>query len=139
MPKIPTYLASLDYKPPRGDLDTAEMPGQMLAKFGESVGEFGDNLAKQAELAERQKQAETQRARQAELAAWIQRAEAEDERAKGMSQSMTELHRTIENFKANAGSGATMESLKERIDAIGQDVAVGIRNPEARDQVASSF
>ena len=34
MPKIPTYLASLDYRPARGDVEAAGAPARALATFG---------------------------------------------------------------------------------------------------------
>ena len=49
MPKIPTYLASLGYEPPRGDVDAAAASGRSVAKVGDTairvIGDYAERAA----------------------------------------------------------------------------------------------
>ncbi len=84
MPKIPVYQTSVDYRPPRGDVEVAGAPGRMLARFGEAVGEFGGKIADT--VAAREKAAHA--------------AAAENQRAGGTAKAMASLRQTIEQFEA---------------------------------------
>jgi hypothetical protein len=125
MPRIPTYLASADYRPPRGDLSEAGVPGRMLAQFGASVGDLADAIGAQAKKADLAKKAE--------------QAQAEAERARGTAQAWQRLRETIDGFEQDSDPDTIMDRWQARRGEIGQEISAGIANPEARAETERDF
>jgi hypothetical protein len=125
MPRIPTYLASADYRPARGDLSTAGAPGRMLAQFGEAAGELAETIGAQAQ--------------KVELAKKAGQAQAEAARARGTADAVELLHQSIADFDADTDPASMMGRYRLRADEIGQPIFEAIRDPQARRQAEADY